>query len=59
MAATLRERVDALEAENRALREREERLQGVLEGTEKPEKLLDKKKLEETGKGILKGILNQ
>jgi AsmA protein len=34
-------------------------LQGVLEGTEKPEELLDKKKLEETGKGLLKGILNQ
>jgi AsmA protein len=34
-------------------------LEGVLEGTEKPEELLDKKKLEETGKGLLKGILNQ
>jgi AsmA protein len=34
-------------------------LQGVLEGTKKPEDLLDKKKLEETGKGLLKGILNQ
>ena len=34
-------------------------LQGVLEGTEKPAELLDKKKLEETGKGLLKGILNQ
>jgi AsmA protein len=34
-------------------------LQGVLEGTEKPEELLDKEKLEETGKGLLKGILNQ
>ncbi|MDX1708313.1 MAG: AsmA family protein [Desulfobacterales bacterium] len=34
-------------------------IQGVLEGTEKPEELLDKEKLEETGKGLLKGILNQ
>jgi hypothetical protein len=34
-------------------------LEGVLEGTEKPQELLDKKKLEETGKGLLKGILNQ
>jgi AsmA protein len=34
-------------------------LQNALEGTEKPEDLLDKKKLEETGKGLLKGILNQ
>jgi AsmA protein len=34
-------------------------LQETLMGTEKPEELLDKKKLEEKGKGILKGILNQ
>ncbi len=34
-------------------------LQGVLEGTEKPEELMDKEKLEEKGKGLLKGILNQ
>lgn len=34
-------------------------LEGVLQGTEKPEDLLDKEKLEETGKGLLKGILNQ
>ena len=34
-------------------------LQDALQGTEKPEDLLDKDKLEETGKGILKGILNQ
>ena len=34
-------------------------LQGVLEGTEKPEELMDKEKLEEEGKGLLKGILNQ
>lgn len=34
-------------------------LQNVVEGTEKPEDLLDKKKLEEKGKGLLKGILNQ
>jgi AsmA protein len=34
-------------------------LQDVLQGTEKPEELLDKKKLEEKGKSILKGILNQ
>ena len=34
-------------------------LQGVLEGTEKPEELMDKDKLEEKGKGLLKGILNQ
>jgi AsmA protein len=34
-------------------------LQDVLQGTEKPAELLDKKKLEEKGKGILKGILGQ
>ena len=34
-------------------------LQDALQGTEKPEELLDKKKLEEKGKGILKGILGQ
>jgi AsmA protein len=34
-------------------------LQDTLLGTEKPADLMDKKKLEETGKGILKGILNQ
>jgi AsmA protein len=34
-------------------------LQDALQGTEKPEELLDKKKLEEKGKSILKGILNQ
>jgi AsmA protein len=34
-------------------------LQDALQGTEKPEDLLDKDKLEETGKGLLKGILNQ
>ncbi len=34
-------------------------LQDTLLGTEKPADLLDKKKLEEKGKGILKGILNQ
>ena len=34
-------------------------LQETLMGSEKPEELLDKKKLEEKGKGILKGILNQ
>ncbi len=37
----------------------QKQLKGVLEGTEKPEDLLDKEKLEETGKGLLKGILNQ
>jgi AsmA protein len=34
-------------------------LQDVLQGTEKPAELLDKKKIEEKGKGILKGILGQ
>jgi AsmA protein len=34
-------------------------LQDALQGTEKSEDLLDKDKLEETGKGLLKGILNQ
>jgi len=34
-------------------------LQETLMGSEKPEELLDKKKLEEKGKGLLKGILNQ
>jgi AsmA protein len=34
-------------------------LQDALQGTEKPEDLLDKDKLEETGKQLLKGILNQ
>ena len=34
-------------------------LQDALQGTEKPEELLNKKKLEKKGKGILKGILNQ
>ncbi|MBW2437324.1 MAG: AsmA family protein [Deltaproteobacteria bacterium] len=34
-------------------------LQDALQGTEKPEELLDKKKLEEKGKGLLKGILGQ
>ncbi len=34
-------------------------LQDALQGAEKPEDLLDKDKLEETGKGLLKGILNQ
>ena len=34
-------------------------LQEALQGTEKPEDLMDKKKLEEKGKGLLKGILNQ
>ena len=34
-------------------------LQDALQGTEKPEELLDKKKLEEKGKSILKGILSQ
>jgi AsmA protein len=34
-------------------------LQDALQGTEKPEELLDKKKLEEKGKGMLKGILGQ
>jgi AsmA protein len=37
----------------------QKQLKGVLEGTEKPEDLLDKDKLEDTGKGLLKGILNQ
>ena len=34
-------------------------LQEALEGTEKPEDLMDKEKLEEKGKGLLKGILKQ
>jgi len=37
----------------------QKQLQDALQGTEKPEELLDKKKLEEKGKSILKGILNQ
>jgi AsmA protein len=37
----------------------QKQLKGVLEGTEKPEDLMDKEKLEDTGKGLLKGILNQ
>jgi AsmA protein len=37
----------------------EKQLQDALQGTEKPEDLLDKDKLEETGKQLLKGILNQ
>ncbi len=34
-------------------------LQDTLMGTEKPAELLDKKKLEEKGKGLLKGVLGQ
>jgi AsmA protein len=37
----------------------QKQIQDALQGTEKPEELLDKKKLEEKGKSILKGILNQ
>ena len=37
----------------------QKQLKGVLEGTEKPEDLMDKEKLEEKGKDLLKGILNQ
>ena len=37
----------------------QKQLQDALQGTEKPEELLDKKTLEEKGKSILKGILNQ
>lgn len=37
----------------------QKQLQETLMGSEKPEELLDKKKLKEKGKGILKGILNQ